>query len=105
MGVAPVCGTTSALTGWFLYAPACAPVEADRARPGTAEHLVALPGITVFDLGLPAALAVARETSWTPAHTRHATEPTAERPNGAVVATRVPDEWKGQSVRVVNLNS
>ncbi|MFC5955438.1 hypothetical protein ACFP51_13350 [Streptomyces pratens] len=91
--------------GWFLYAPTCALVEADRARPGTAEHLAALPGITVLDLDLPAALAVARETSWAPAHTRYAAEPTAERPNGAVVATTAPDAWKGQSVRVIDLNS
>ncbi|MFC8492985.1 hypothetical protein ACFUJU_19720 [Streptomyces sp. NPDC057235] len=25
-------------TGWYLYAPACALVEADRARPGTADR-------------------------------------------------------------------
>jgi hypothetical protein len=28
--------------GWFLYASACALVEADRARPGTAEHLASV---------------------------------------------------------------
>ncbi|WP_225848184.1 hypothetical protein [Streptomyces sp. HPF1205] len=89
--------------GWFLYAPACALVEADRARPGTAEHLGALPAVTVLDLDLPAALAVARETSWATAHTRYAAEPTADRPNGAVVATTVPDTWKGLSVRVIDL--
>ncbi|MFJ2017911.1 MULTISPECIES: PIN domain-containing protein [Streptomyces] len=89
--------------GWYLYAPACALIEADRIRPGTAEHLAALPGITVLDLDLPAALAMARETSWAPAHTRHAAEPTAERPNGAVVATAAPDVWKGQPVRVLDL--
>ncbi|MFG3660437.1 hypothetical protein [Streptomyces sp. NPDC047706] len=91
--------------GWFLYAPACALVEADRMRHGTAEHLAALPGVTVLDLDLPAALAVARGTSWAPAHTRHAAEPTAKRPDGAVVATTVPDAWKGQPVRVIDLNS
>ncbi|WP_443069285.1 hypothetical protein [Streptomyces sp. NBC_01362] len=31
--------------GWFLYAPACALVGGDRARPRTAEHLTAPPGI------------------------------------------------------------
>lgn len=90
---------------WFLYAPACALVEADRVRPGTAEHLAALPGITLLDLDLPAALAVARETSWAPAHTRYAAEPTAERPNGAVVATTAPATWKGQPVRVIDLGA
>ncbi|WP_179202401.1 MULTISPECIES: hypothetical protein [Streptomyces] len=91
--------------GWFLYAPACALVEADRVRPGTAEHIAALPGITLLELDLPAALAVARETSWAPAHTRYAAEPTAERPNGAVVATTVPDAWKEQPVRVIDLSA
>ncbi|MFF9777030.1 hypothetical protein ACF1HJ_25650 [Streptomyces sp. NPDC013978] len=91
--------------GWFLYAPACALVEADRVRPGTAEHLAALPGVTLLELDLPAALAVARETSWAPAHTRYAAEPTAERPNGAVVATTVPDAWKEQPVRVIDLGA
>jgi hypothetical protein len=89
--------------GWFLYAPACALVEADRVRPGTAEHLAALPGVAILELDLPAALAVARETSWGPAHCRHAAEPKAERPNGAVVATTAPDVWKGQPVRVIDL--
>ncbi|MFF1272693.1 hypothetical protein ACFVZC_04660 [Streptomyces marokkonensis] len=89
--------------GWFLYAPACALVSADRVRPGTAEHLAALPGITVLELDLPAALAVARETSWAPAHTRYAAEPTAERPNGAVIATTAPEAWKGQPVRLIEL--
>ncbi|GGX52686.1 hypothetical protein GCM10010358_03020 [Streptomyces minutiscleroticus] len=89
--------------GWFLYAPACALVEADRVRPGTAEHLAALPGITVLDLDLPAALAVAQETSWGSAHTRYAAEPTAERPSGAVIATAAPEVWEGQPVRVIDL--
>ncbi|MFJ8544132.1 hypothetical protein ACIRFH_19290 [Streptomyces sp. NPDC093586] len=91
--------------GCFLYAPACALVEADRVRPGTAEHLAALPGITVLGLDLPAALAVARGTSWAPAHTRYAAEPTAERPNGAAVATTTPDVWEAQAVRVIDLGS
>ncbi|MEU7229894.1 hypothetical protein [Streptomyces chrestomyceticus] len=90
-------------SGWFLYAPACALVEADRARPGTAEHLAALPGITVLDLDLPAALAVARQTTWAAAHTQYAAQPTADRPDGAVVATTVPGQWEGRPVRVLDL--
>ncbi|MFB6555902.1 hypothetical protein [Streptomyces sp. NPDC056405] len=89
--------------GWFLYAPACALVAADRVRPGTAEHLAALPGLTVLELDLSAVLAVARETSWAPAHTRYAAEPTAERPSGAVIATTEPENWQGQPVRVIDL--
>ncbi|MEU9418360.1 hypothetical protein [Streptomyces sp. NPDC048272] len=90
-------------TGWFLYAPSCALVEADRARPGTAEHLAALPGITVLDLDLPAALAVAQQETWAAAHSQHAAQPTADRPEGAIVATTVPKRWEGLPVRVLDL--
>ncbi|MGW1978013.1 hypothetical protein [Streptomyces sp. NPDC001889] len=76
--------------GWFLRVPACALVEADRARSGTAEHLAALPGITVLGLDLAAALAVARQETWAAAHSRHAAQPTADRPNGAFIATTAP---------------
>jgi hypothetical protein len=89
--------------GWFLYAPACALVEADRARPGTAEHLAALPGVTVLDLDLPAALAIAQATTWGTAHTLHTAQPTAERPDGAVIATLAPDRWHGQPARILDL--
>ncbi len=78
-------------------------VAADRIRPGTAERLAVLPGITVLELDLSAVLAVARETSWAPAHTRYAAEPNAERPSGAVIATTAPETWRGQSVRVIDL--
>ncbi|MFD3760887.1 hypothetical protein [Streptomyces sp. NPDC058622] len=90
-------------TGWFLYAPSCALVEADRARPGTAEHLAALPGITVLDLDLPAALAVAQQETWAAAHSQHAAQPTADRPDGAIVATTLPKRWEGQPVRILDL--
>ncbi|MFI5753019.1 hypothetical protein ACIBBE_46140 [Streptomyces sp. NPDC051644] len=89
--------------GWFLYAPACALVEADRARPGTAEHLAALPGITVLDLDLSAALAIAGQETWAAAHTQYAAQPTADRPDGAVVATTAPSRWAGEPVRVLDL--
>ncbi|MGW1890632.1 hypothetical protein ACWCP6_10305 [Streptomyces sp. NPDC002004] len=89
--------------GWYLYAPACALVEADRARPGTAEHLAALPGITVLDLDLPAALAVAQQATWGQAHAQHAAQPTADRPDGAIVATTAPTRWKGEPVRILDL--
>jgi hypothetical protein len=90
--------------GWFLYAPACALVEADRVRPGVAEHIAGLPAITVLDLDLAAALAVARDTSWAPAHTRHAAEPSPDRPDGAIIATAAPDRWIGHPVRILDLN-
>ncbi|MEU4895538.1 hypothetical protein AB0B12_28800 [Streptomyces sp. NPDC044780] len=90
--------------GWFLYAPACALVEADRARPGTAEHLAALPGLRILDLDLPAALALARDPAgWAIAHTSYAAQPTPERPDGARVATAAADEWKGRPVRILDV--
>lgn len=91
--------------GWFLYAPACALVEADRARPGTAEHLAALPGITVLDLDLSAALALARQETWAAAHSQFAAQPTPDRPDGAVIATMAPKRWEGEAVRVLDLNT
>lgn len=90
--------------GWNVYAPACALVEADRARPGAAEHLAAMPGITVLALDLPAALAVAREDSWAASHTRYAADPTPERPDGAFIASAAPDRWAGHPVRVLDVN-
>ncbi|MFL4908181.1 hypothetical protein ACJ6WF_34485 [Streptomyces sp. MMS24-I2-30] len=92
-----------AQAGWYLYAPACALVEADRARPGTAEHLAALPGITVLDLDLPAALAVAGQDTWAAAHAQYAAQPTPDRPDGAVIATTAPERWAGGPVRILDL--
>ncbi|MFD8082496.1 hypothetical protein ACFV4F_12465 [Kitasatospora sp. NPDC059722] len=89
--------------GWYLYAPTCALVEADRVRPGTAEHLAALPGITVLDLDLASALTVAADSTWAHAHTRYAATPTPDRPAGAVVATAEPKRWAGEAVRVIDL--
>lgn len=89
--------------GWFLYAPVCALVEADRARPGTAEHIAALPGITVVELALPAALAIARARTWAFAHTRYEAQPTPDRTAGAAVATAAPDNWKSESIRIIDL--
>ncbi|WP_322767964.1 hypothetical protein [Frankia sp. Cr1] len=91
-------------SGWFLYAAACALVEADRARPGTAEHVAALPAITVVDLDLPAALWVAQDVTWALAHSRYAAEPTADRPEGAVIATASPDRWRDHPVRILDLS-
>ncbi|WP_329453908.1 hypothetical protein [Streptomyces sp. NBC_01497] len=91
--------------GWYLYAPARALVEADRARPGTAEYLAALPALTLLPLDLPTALAVAADPAgaWSMPHALHAAQPTPERPDGAVIATIHPDRWTGHPVRTLNL--
>lgn len=89
--------------GWYLYTTVCALVEAERERPGTGPHIAALPGITILDLDLAAALAVAAEPGWAAAHTRYAAQPSLERPDGALVATVEPDQWKGRPVRVLDL--
>ncbi|WP_370424100.1 hypothetical protein AB8O64_35495 (plasmid) [Streptomyces sp. QH1-20] len=90
--------------GWHLYTTTCALVEADRARPGTAVHIAQLPGVTVLNLDLPAALVVADASTWGPAHTLYAAQPTPDRPSGAYVATTTPQEWEGKPVRVIDLN-
>jgi hypothetical protein len=86
----------------FLYAPACALVEADRVRPGTAEHLASLPGVTVLVLDLAAVLAVARQKTWAAAHSLHAAQPTPDRSDGAIIATTNSDGWAGERVRVLD---
>ncbi|MDQ8707253.1 hypothetical protein RCO28_33010 [Streptomyces sp. LHD-70] len=89
---------------WYLYTTACALVEADRDRPGTGTHIAQLPGITVLELDLPAALAVAEDTTWGTAHTLHAVQPSPDRPTGAYVATTALQNWLGKPVRVIDLN-
>jgi hypothetical protein len=91
--------------GLSLYATTCALVEAERAHPGTAEHVASLPAFTLLDLDLSAALAVARDTTWALAHTRHVAAPTLDRPDGTLVATADPDRWIGQPVRVIDVRS
>ncbi|ORT58955.1 hypothetical protein BKD26_16435 [Streptomyces sp. CB03238] len=90
--------------GWRLYAPTCALVEADRTHPGTAEHFASMPGVVLLELDTPAALAVAKQDTWSMAHVLHAAEPTPERPSGGVVATMERDRWKGAPVRLLDLN-
>ncbi|MFI7010329.1 hypothetical protein [Streptomyces sp. NPDC050145] len=85
-----------ATAGYHLYAPACALIEADRARRGTAEHIAALPGITLLEVDLATALAIAQEDTWARAHCRYAAQPGPERPDGAFIATVVPRQWDGQ---------
>jgi hypothetical protein len=86
----------------YLYAPTCALVEADRSRRGVAEHIAALPSVTVLDLDLPAALAVARAENWAAAHTRYSAAPNPER-SAAMIATAAPENWRDQPVKLIDL--
>jgi hypothetical protein len=90
--------------GWRVYAPTCALVEADRTRRGTAEHFAMLPAVTMLPLDLPGALAVMTEDSWGTAHVRYEAKPSFERPHGAYIATAEPEQWKGQDVRIIDIN-
>ncbi|MFI8515326.1 hypothetical protein ACIGHB_29780 [Streptomyces sp. NPDC085460] len=91
--------------GWHLYVSACALVEADRNCPGSIRNLTALPGITVLDLDLPAALTLAGATTWAHAHTQHSALPCTDRPDGAIVATVTPRLWETAPVRVLDLSA
>ena len=90
--------------GWFLYVPAAALVEADRARPGLAEYIASMPAVVLLELGLPAVLALGKETTWGQAHARFAAEPTPELPDGAFIATTDSSRWEGLPVRLFDLN-
>jgi hypothetical protein len=86
-----------------VYAPTCALVEADRMRRGVAAHFVSLSAVKIVPLGLPAALALARETSWATAHVRFVTKPDDERDVVAAIATADPERWKGEPVQIIDL--
>jgi hypothetical protein len=87
-----------------LYAAACALVEADRSRAGTGEHVAALPNLEVVPLDLAAALSIMGADEWAIAHTLYAAQPSPDIPDGAVVATTLPERWRGLPVRVLDLN-
>ncbi|WP_123466644.1 MULTISPECIES: hypothetical protein [unclassified Streptomyces] len=52
---------------------------------------------------LPAALAVAQQETWAAAHSQYAAQPTADRPDGAIIETTAPERWAGEPVRVLDL--
>lgn len=87
-----------------IYVAACALVAADRERPGTGLHVAGLPNLEVLPLDLPAALDIMGEAAWVLPHTRYAAQPSLELPEGAIVATARPEVWKGQEVRVLDVN-
>lgn len=88
---------------WHLYTTACALVSADRERRGTGRHVAALPAVVVVPLDLTAALEIMDADDWSLPHTRHAARPSVELPDGAIVATARPEDWRGQQVRVLDI--
>ncbi|WP_101832341.1 hypothetical protein [Frankia canadensis] len=89
--------------GVYLYAPTCALVEADRTRRGVAEHIASLRAISLVDLDLAAALAVARDRTWAAAHVRHVAAPTPLRVGTVAIATSVPSDWSGEDIEIIDL--
>lgn len=88
--------------GWYLYAPRCALVEADRTRLGIAEYIASMPAVVLVELNLPATLALT--TTWGEAHARFCADPTPELPDGAFIATTDTGHWDNQPVRLFDLN-
>lgn len=89
-------------TGW-LYVPACALVEADRERPGLAEHVGGLKGVEVVPLDLAAALWLARHEGWGFAHAVYTAMPSADRPLGAAIATAEPQLWAAEPLHIIDV--
>ena len=80
--------------------------ERSRRKRGVGLGLnISLPAFNLLDLDLSAALAVARDTTWALAHTRHVAAPTLDRPDGTLIATADPGRWSGQPVRVIDVRS
>jgi hypothetical protein len=91
------------LPGWYVYAPTCALVEADRRRRGVAEHFASIEKFHIPHLDVVAAISIANETTRSRAHTGYSAKPSAENPRGALIATADPERWKGEPVRIIDL--
>ncbi|MBP0456657.1 hypothetical protein [Streptomyces montanisoli] len=91
-----------------LWAPVLSVLEADRVRPGLAEHLGRLEVVHTVDLDCPAALAVARlHHDGVPLGTAaaiHAARHLPEWGAAALVATVEPEGYEGHAVPVLDLN-
>ncbi|MFF8883139.1 hypothetical protein [Streptomyces flaveolus] len=48
-------------------------------------------------------LAVARQETWAAAHSQYAAQPTADRPEGAIIATTAPPDVQTNPSRVLDL--
>lgn len=46
-------------------------------------------------------MVLARLGAWAAAHSHYASQPTSDRPDGAVIATTTPERWASEPVRVL----
>lgn len=91
-----------------LWVPVVAALEAERRRAGIIDYIGILDTLHTLDAGFEAVHAIAglhrRGVPFGVAAAVHAARPTLSRPEGALVATVVPDAYEGLGVPVMNLN-
>ena len=101
-----------------VYVPALSLAAAEFERAGVAEHVGALPSVTIEGLDFAAATAVGKrlrvaggadaegdkgEADWSGAHVLHLALPTVEWPRGRPVLTRVPTRYRGTGIRTIRV--
>ncbi|MDX3749428.1 hypothetical protein [Streptomyces sp. AK08-02] len=101
-----------------VYVPALSLAAAEFERAGVAEHVGALPSVTIEGLDFAAATAVGKrlrvaggpdvegdkgEVDWSGAHVLHLALPTVEWPRGRPVLTRVPTRYRGTGIRTIRV--
>jgi hypothetical protein len=91
-----------------LWVPDVAALEAERQRAGIIDYIGILDTLHTLDAGFEAAHAIAglhrRGAPFGVAAAVHTARPTLSRPEGALVATVIPDAYEGLGVLVVDLN-
>ncbi|MFI1801056.1 hypothetical protein ACH427_27385 [Streptomyces sp. NPDC020379] len=92
-----------------LWVPVISALEAERHRAGIIDYLGILDTLHVLDADYATAHAIAelhrREIPFGAAAAVHASRPTLDRPDGALIATVAPPSYAGLGVPVMNLNS
>ncbi|MFJ8390546.1 hypothetical protein ACIQ9Q_39855 [Streptomyces sp. NPDC094438] len=92
-----------------LWVPVASALEAEREREGVIDYLGILDTLHTLDTDYAAAHAIAqlhrRQVPFGVAAAVHAARPTADRPDGALIATVTPRSYDGLGVPVMDLNS
>lgn len=101
-----------------VYVPALSLAAAEFERAGVAEHVGALPSVTIEGLDFAAATAVGKrlrvaggadaegdkgEADWSGAHVLYLALPTVEWPRGRPVLTRTPTRYRGTGIRTIRV--